>query len=359
MSASGDEYDVLFVLPMPTTKIVGGYKMVYEYANYLSRKGKKVCIVYNGYRGENSKNLPKLPIYCTRVLIGKFGPKWFSLDKKVSRKVIKNFDEKRIPHSKIIVATTAESAVFVNALKYKYQKKIYFIQGFENWTLTTDELYETYRYNMIKVVVSKWLYDEVKKHCQDDLYYIPNGIDHKVFSINIDRKKRKKHTIAVLYHYDEQKGCDVSLNVIKQIKKQYHDLDVYAFGSPKRPNEWEDWIHYSHNASPEIVSECMNQSSIFLCTSRQEGYGLTGLESIFCGCILVTTDTKGVHEYATQSNSCICSIDDESALVDAVCKVFDNDDFAEELFLNCDDIRNSYDVEVSKKKFFELAFKNT
>lgn len=44
----------------------------------------------------------------------------------------------------------------------------------------------------------------------------------------------------------------------------------------------------------------MNHARVFLCTSRQEGFGLTGLESIFCGCVLVTTDCRGIREYASQ-----------------------------------------------------------
>ena len=42
------KYDVVFILPMPTNKIVGGYKMVYEYSNYIVNKGLNVCIIYNG-----------------------------------------------------------------------------------------------------------------------------------------------------------------------------------------------------------------------------------------------------------------------------------------------------------------------
>ena len=52
-----------FVLPMPTTKIVGGYKVVYEYANYLAQKGNDVTIFYNSEKGRNSKSLPPFLVY--------------------------------------------------------------------------------------------------------------------------------------------------------------------------------------------------------------------------------------------------------------------------------------------------------
>ena len=51
---------VAFALPVTNQKIIGGYKVAYEYATYLAQKGMDVSIVYNAHDGENSKGLPVL-----------------------------------------------------------------------------------------------------------------------------------------------------------------------------------------------------------------------------------------------------------------------------------------------------------
>ena len=47
-----------------------------------------------------------------------------------------------------------------------------------------------------------------------------------------------------------------------------------------------------------------------MCTSLQEGYGLPGLEAMFCGCALASTKCKGVLEYANNNNSMLCETND-------------------------------------------------
>ena len=44
---------VAFVLPVPNSKIIGGYKVTYEYANFLAEHGLDVTIIYNAHNGDN------------------------------------------------------------------------------------------------------------------------------------------------------------------------------------------------------------------------------------------------------------------------------------------------------------------
>ena len=81
-------------------KIVGGYKIVYEYANYLADQGNSVSIFFNSDRGRNSKGLPKILVYLLRYLICKREPKWFNLSPKV-RKI--NVYSLRKKHLRIMI----------------------------------------------------------------------------------------------------------------------------------------------------------------------------------------------------------------------------------------------------------------
>lgn len=339
---------IAFALPVPNMKIIGGYKVVYEYANYLVEQGFDVAIVYNAHDGDNLKHLPRRLVYLIRWEIGTFGPRWFKLDNRISKVVCPHFTEHTFQRYNVVIATAVETAKFVN---FASQKKFYFVQDFENWGRTAEEVFATYRMDMEIITVSKWLKKIIDEVSDKEAVYIPNGIDKKIFHVEIPYEKRGIHTLSTLWHWDQRKGCDVTLNVINKLKDRYSDLEVFMFGAPKRKRNWPKWIHYVQKASPLEVSKLMNCARVFLCTSRQEGFGLTGLESIFCGCILVSTDCKGVREYATEENSYLCSVDDEETIFESVCDAFENRSKRSEKGKMYSEIMHRFDIEESKRRF--------
>ena len=121
---------VAFALPVPNQKIIGGYKVAYEYANYLDQKGMDVSIVYNAHDGENSKGLPRFVVYFLRWMTGSFGPKWFKLSNKIHRVVVPHFTDKTFSKYDVVIATATETAEYVNKATCK---KYYFVQDFEDW----------------------------------------------------------------------------------------------------------------------------------------------------------------------------------------------------------------------------------
>lgn len=337
-----------FILPMPTTKIVGGYKVVYEYANYLSKNGNDVTIFYDCQKGANSKSLPKVLVYYLRKVISLREPSWFTLSKRIKKRAVYCLKKDYFNNFDVAIATAAETAVFVNTLSIK--KKIYLIQDFEkNWKLSEEELYRTYNYpDMTLVTVSKRLLKLVSEHTNKKIEYVPNGINSNIFYNQ--NKDRNQHSISMLYHLDERKGADIGLKVIFDLKDKYPDLEAYLFGSPSRPNDWPQWIHYTQSAKPNQVADLMNRSKVFLCTSRNEGFGLTGLESLFCGCKFVTTDCGGIREYANEDNSIICKVDDIDGLEKGVMLSFKDKQLFNDKMLSNHSLYNS------QSKFMEICF---
>lgn len=342
---------IAFLLPMPTKKIVGGYKVVYEYANFLVANGNKVTLFYDSKKGKNSRNLPQILVYLIRNYICKKEPQWFNLSNKIEKVNLYRLEKKYFDDFDIVIATAADTAKFVDSLNV--DKKIYLIQDFESgWTLSKEELIETYNYDMTLVVVSKWLKDKISRHTKNKIFYIPNGIDRKIF---FDKyKKRNRHSVAMLYHKDFRKGSDIGIKVLYRLKKNYPDLKVHLFGAPKREEDWPSWITYSQFATSSQVAELMNNSNVFLCTSRYEGFGLTGLESLFCGCTLVTTDCGGVREYASNKNALICKVDDILDIVNKVSMAFDNDSIVASLKSEAAKTVEKYDLTNNSIRFKKL-----
>jgi len=343
---------IAFALPVPNAKIIGGYKVVYEYSNYLASKGCDVTIFYNAHNGINSMHLPRVAVLLIRWKIGKFGPKWFDLNQKVHKRVLSCYKKDSFNGYDIVVATATETAKYVNEAQITPENKWYFVQDFEDWGRSKNEVIDTYKMGMHIIAISKWLKRIIENTSGREVIYIPNGIDKNVFNIKIPYINRGKHTLSTLYHWDQRKGCDVALRTIYRLKERYHDLEVFLFGAPQRKTGWPEWIHYIQKASPLEVCDSMNQARVFLCTSRQEGFGLTGLESIFCGCTLVTTDCLGIREYASEKNAYICSVDDEKSIFARVCQAFDDEEGALEKRCNCQKLIEGFDAEASRNAFY-------
>lgn len=342
---------IAFVLPMPTMKIVGGYKVVYEYANFLVTSGNEVTLFYDSREGKNSRNIPRYIAYLMRNYICKKEPRWFNLYSSVKKVNLYRLEKKYFTDFDVVIATAADTAKFVNSLSVN--KKIYLVQDFESgWNLSKEELIKTYNYDMTLVAVSKWLKTKLSKYTKKRIMYIPNGIDRKIF---FDKnKKRSNHSISMLYHNDFRKGSDVGIKVLYRLRKEYPDLKVYLFGVPKRNSRWPEWITYTRFATSKQVAELMNNSKVFLCTSRNEGFGLTGLESLFCGCTLVTTDCGGIREYASEDNALICKVDDIEDIVNKISIAFNDYPLVASLKQENSAIIDKFDLIRNSQKFREL-----
>ena len=75
-----------------------------------------------------------------------------------------------------------------------------------------------------------------------------------------------------------------------------------------------------------------NASSVFLHTSRSEGWALTPMEAAACGAAVVATDSRGPSEYLTADRSMLCvPVDDADGLLCGALALLDDTDRRVEL----------------------------
>lgn len=320
---------ISFVLPGPSVYPIGGYKMVFEYANRLSDRGHHVNIIFNCSPGV--RNHPQIPsiikfLYC---YIGVwYFPKWFILNKNVHKVcAYKDLIYTNIPDADFICATAISTVDSVMKLPRTKGKKLYFIQGFENWgKWTTEQVKETYKLGMINIVVTKWL-KKIVNQSGAECFVIPNGIDFNVFNIDNPITERNKYVISMLYHNNEIKGSKYGIEALIQLKKIFPQLQVILFGIPKRPKDLPLWMRYIHNATEGQLRYIYNQSSIYLCPSIKEGFGLTGAEAMACGAAYVASDFGGLHEYVEEGRNVLLSAPkDVEGIIKNISYLFNNDE---------------------------------
>lgn len=308
----------------------GGYKVVYEYANRLVKAGWNVTVVYPiTLCYKKSSFLMKIRLI-PRILkwlkIGYSARKWFKLDSRVKEKWVLSLNKRHVPESDIYFATAVQTAYYLKDYPISDKKKLYLIQDFENWEVSDDCVYNSYGLGLKNIVISKWLEQKVTES-GNTCILIPNGFDFQYFKMSLTPEQKEPHSVAMLYHNDERKGCRYGIEAIKMLREDFPDLKVKFFGVPDKPSDLPDWVTYFQKPERKSHNKIYNESAIYLAPSVTEGWGLTVGESMICGCAVVCTDADGFKEMViNEENGLICDSHNSEALYNAMKRLLlDND----------------------------------
>lgn len=349
---------ICFVLPQFTRQPIGGYKIVFEYANRLRADGNNVIILFLNEESLKQFRIPLIVKKRVANYLTHIEPRWFELDvriKKVSS-YEKNYMTK-VGNVDKCFATGIQTVEFVKN-NFPNADKLYLIQGYENWSFSSQYVNDSYRLGFKNIVVSSWLKEIVDKYAKRPAYLLKNPIDINLYKCYKPQDKRKKYTLGLLYHTDPNKGAKYALQAIVELKKMYNDLEVFMFGMFPRPNNLPEWINYKRGATAQETVEIYNKVQVFLCASIEEGYGLTGLEAMACGACLVSTAYKGVLEYATNGyNALLSPVKDTSFLVKNVSKLFQNGNERKRISRNGIDSVKEYSWYEAMKRLYKIMEK--
>lgn len=327
---------VLFLLPRVSEGPAGGYKVVYQYADFLAQEGCDVHIAYPYLLSLDGKSLlfrinAFLKFIIKKAL--KLLPKenWYKFNHNVhsdSVFALDNFSLKNSYKNSLVFATAVETAYALNKMNFTEDRnKFYIIQDFENWYNNTDEyVYNSYRFPFTKIVISTWLQKKVEQ-TDGTATLIPNGLDFDYFSLSVPIENRKPEEVLILYHLDDRKRCCDSMAALDIVKKQIPDLHVTMFGTPDKPENLPDWYTYYKMPDKEVHNRIYNNAAIYVAASMKEGWALPPAEAMQCGVALVCTDIDGFRDYAIKNETALVSpVYDVQGLADNIIKLITDND---------------------------------
>ncbi|MEP7337858.1 MAG: glycosyltransferase family 4 protein [Acidobacteriota bacterium] len=301
---------ITFILPMYLNVPSGGFKVVYEYANRLNRRGHRITVIHprnvGALEGLAEQAKARLWRYKIRASNHPLIP-WFKIDADVRLDLVTDLRERFIPAGDAIFATACETASPVFSYSSKKGRKFYLIQSYETWNGEEHSVQASWKLPLHKIAISRQLIRQA-----DDLgesartSYIPNGLDFSIFNLTIPIPDRASPRIGMLAHPNEAKGMKDGIQALQYVKGSVHDLQAVLFGTEPRCDDMPEWIEYVQRPSQRQLVELYNSCRIFLNPSWAEGWGLPASEAMACGCALVSADNGGVNEFA---------VDEENALV--------------------------------------------
>ncbi|OCX68916.1 hypothetical protein A6M27_20100 [Acidithiobacillus thiooxidans] len=331
---------ITFILPGHGKNPVGGFKVVYEYANHLVKHGHSITIVHPAilYTDTSTTAYPrKLARYIQRAIDKSYLPRiWFDIDQRAEMLWVPSLHERNIPDADVVIATAWQTAEWVHSYGPNKGVRYYLIHDYEHYMTADSETREriaaTYRGNIHNIVTSP-AGVEMLKACGTEVdAYIPNGIDFDTFKLKTDFGSAERRAIGFPSRPEKFKGTYDAVAALDNVRKKLGDnITAWSFGG-RKPDYLPSWISYYERPSDDLLCDLYNSSAIFVTASHYEGWGLPGAEAMACGAALVSTEHGGVRAYAEHGRTALLSAPKAiDALAQNVCRLLENSDLRQNI----------------------------
>lgn len=316
---------------LPSIGVSGGINVIYKYVDLLTSRGHDVY-VYKEYQASNMHRyelnfINKIhQIYCTsKALIER--KRW---QHKEDRFVYKLTD-KSVRNADVIIATAWTTAYEVSKLSIEKGEKFYFIQDYEVW----DNAYwvkKTYQLPLQKIVISTYINNCLKRDLGIGPFPIVfNGLDIDIYHHVDVYRDEGIINFLMLNHTLSKKGVKNGIKVFENIKKEYPNAKFRMFGNCEK-NNLPEYVEYYQNPSQRKLVELYSMSDIFVFPSIEEGWGLTPLEAMACGCIVVGTNTGFALDLGlNEINMMVSPVNDIGKMISNINKVLNDKELAEKI----------------------------
>lgn len=306
---------ITFVLPCYPWRPIGGFRVVYEFANHLASRGHQVAVVH-ARRLANRFVAPPSSLY--RLWRGKaaywrdrlFRPeiRWQSVDDRVRLIYVEEPLADAVPEADVVFATSWDTVEYVVGYPEGKGDKLHLAQESPvNVGVPRDLAEGLWRAPLRTVVVSRWLYTLGEQLRGKDIFHVPIAIDHAKYRILKPISLRPKR-VAMLFSLAPNKGSRDGIEALTIAKEKCPEMRAVLFGIPRRPKTLPAWIEYRRDPRQEwLVSEIYNGSSVYLCSTWSEGFSLPAAEAMDCGCAVVATDCGGNRDYAVNGRTALVS----------------------------------------------------
>ena len=309
---------ITFVLHLFPRAPIGGFRVVYEYANRLTAMGCEVTVVHERWRDNVEEAMRDLWHGRSQARLRK-AVSWFEIDPRVRLMIVPELKPEHLPAADVTIATHWPTA---RLLPHVRSTPFHLVQNYDTWD-GVEELHDVLKMDVPKIAVSTYLADTLKSLGNSKVTVVPNGLDHDTFRPPAANHPRGS-SVAMLVSKHPSKGFATGTKALEQVKARIPDLKVNAFGVGPRPDELPEWMTYHQGLTGEqLVEKVYHRSAVFLCSSSTEGWGLPAAEAMACGAAVVSTRNGGVEDFCTHNENALLA--DGTGLAEAVIKMLEDE----------------------------------
>ena len=247
---------------------------IIKYANLLSDLGHEVFITYT-----HSFCFDLIEVKGTRI----YSP-------------LLRADE--VPDADAVLSSSWSMARKVADLPPSKGVKFAYLQDFENWSGSSEEIIGNWRQPVHLISVARYLEDAAATHTSKKATRIPYGIDFDVFyPENKTAPNANGIVIGGLYNSMPRKRFTDLLAVVEAVKAKGITVQLELFGAAERPDSLPADANYTAYPSRDALRAMMNRCHVWLAMSEQEGLHIPPMEAMACGAVPICTNIGGMRDY--------------------------------------------------------------
>lgn len=186
---------------------------------------------------------------------------------------------------------------------------------------------------------------------------VENGVDTGVFYPDPDpdlcAAKGTRRAVLLLSRSDQRKGFDLAQEVVKRLSGSHGErFEVWTVGEPCA-GLFPELVHRDFGyVREEKLRNILSSADLFLYPTRHEGLPLMPLESLACGCPVVTT-TAVPYGSDTQAMK-ITEIGDVGTMTRNLKELIENESLLAEFKRHCQDVADRHDIAGCKRQFEQV-----
>ena len=269
---------------VPGRGLVGGIKVMGEYAGRLRARDHDVAVLYR----RSARNFKRL----LQHLLTRRTPDALD-DSGCTLTGVREFTPETVPDADVMVTTGLRAVRAAAALPPEKGRLVEIVQGTIHMEEDPAEARKGMALPVDRVAVSDHVARYLKEQFGVEAAVVPNGVDHSQF-YNNERRFRTPRTVGMIYVPGDMKGTAEAFEAVGRIRDQWPGVHLVMYGA-KRPRRTPPCTEMFVRPKAARLRAIYSGCEIWLAPSRSEGFGLPVLEAMACGVVPVATRAGG-HE---------------------------------------------------------------
>jgi glycosyltransferase involved in cell wall biosynthesis len=338
--------NVTFVLPMYPWQPVGGFRVVYEYANGLAARGHGVSVIHprrirgvgrppaEGFRKKALRPLGDLR-FAFRQWTTRPDLWWQDIHPDVDLRYVTTPAPAVFPDADAVFATAWQTVPYVEALPGTKGTKCYLVMDFPPYLGAPAHIEDTWRRPLLKVAISSWLEERVREAGGADVRTVSIGVGdefHRPAAPPTSKPTRAPASVVMMCSRAPYKAWEDGLAALRSARERVSPLQADLYGPGPAPTGLEPWVRYHRNVPGAELVSLFDRAAVVLCSSLAEGFALPPAEAALRGCAIVTTDCGGNRDYAVDGETALVSRPGEpAALAESLVRVLEDPELRDRL----------------------------
>jgi len=295
---------ISYVLPEYYAGPSGGHHVHYTFAGLLQARGHDVTLFIPQYLVADRSVKGRIAgrIWAARVRLRNrpLFP-FFALHPDVGVRLVPDLGPRSLPRADAVIATSWRTAELLRHLPADRGRKHYIVYDYEIWMTAPAPLRAriggTFT-DAFRIVATSEVGRQMIRSCgTEPADLIACGTDAVAFGCDVAPEQRAPLTFAFPSRPEDFKGTADAVAAAVALRAVYGDrLAVTSFGYEQVA--MPAWVRWSGRPSQAELRRLYNSNAVFVTPSHYEGWGLPAVESMVCGCALVTADNGGCRDYA-------------------------------------------------------------